>query len=239
MRLPSFTSNNKRCEVPSLKHLRYIQNVSCVLKFKFNLTAYVTQQSYPKNTRTELEWKRNCRNEALEGKRVGRLLFTYTSEGGPELTSRCCCGVVLPSQSSWSALDGYSKCTWPDCHDSSMTTCNEASECSCSFDSGQCCGHCECCGFIFVVLVLLLTKVPENTAWLLVISCKNVQIGSVSGCSLMNLHFPSTLNPNQPTHGLSQKFYFHAHSLTLPGYSQAKSAHHLISALTYFSLRFL
>lgn len=180
MRLPSFTSNNKRCEVPSLKHLRYIQNVSCVLKFKFNLTAYVTQQSYPKNTRTELEWKRNCRNEALEGKRVGRLLFTYTSEGGPELTSRCCCGVVLPSQSSWSALDGYSKCTWPDCHDSSMTTCNEASECSCSFDSGQCCGHCECCGFIFVVLVLLLTKVPENTAWLLVISCKNVQIGSVS-----------------------------------------------------------
>lgn len=100
MRLPSFTSNNKRCEVPSQQHLRYIQNVSCVLKFKFNLTAYVTQQSYPKNTRTELEWKRNCRNEALEGKRVGRLLFTYTSEGGPELTSRCCCGVFLSSQSS-------------------------------------------------------------------------------------------------------------------------------------------
>lgn len=168
MRLPGFTSNNKRYEVPSPQHLNYIQNVSCVLKFKFNLTAYVTQQSYPKNTRTELEWKRNC-----------------------------------------------------------------------SFDSGQCCGHCEHCGFMFVVLVLLLTKVPENTTWLLVIPCKNVQIGSVSGCSLMNLHFPSTLNPNQPTHGLSQKFYPHVHSLTLPSYSQANSEHHLISALKYFSLRFL
>lgn len=68
------------------------------LKFKFNVTAYITQQSYLRNTGTH----RNCWNEALEEKRTGRLLFTYATEGGPESTSRCGCVAILPSQSSGS-----------------------------------------------------------------------------------------------------------------------------------------